>query len=1170
MALELQYILGTSPEHSAITLYGFMQQNILFDAFSKKLANIDGTPLEFLSEITTVFSMIGMLVLIFSPSLWKAKYLISWIFLFVAITLGGSTGGTFGYNLNDASNRSILDKKIDDNNICTKENLVNGVCATQPASQEIINAYLASKSTVETVKQLEVEGNNKIVLNGGKVEILDIMGFLPQVYIIYATNRFRNSLESALYDLNSRNFSIKKQQLQIMLEASVPNPQLNMWISTFDKLCSSSAGASTPTIISSSSKSIANLSNSELLNKNFTVRDLVPVINNGKLLEGSGAYMLSPLMDVVTPNTNNQANLDALYSFVSSNSIDGGPSGSSTFDALKQYTINYPERTVGEFDNRIRSADSTLDPVDEKDQLLYYTNLNTDDSMQYIKEQIALAAISKNSDPENYINNGILLASKGINNVEAALLLPQYLTSKSDLSSISIRKNVAERDDEDDDKFSLSGNPYKEAHENRVNDNGKYTSNLTNGCKSISGNISCALDYINNDTNNVVNKPNGSFQLIPNCSRFLVSLSDYYKNSIKIDNSDFYKKVKSHQSVFSKIFWGDISVPKDLKAQASFLQQLEIMTNYCQEKTGFNYSNTSDNIELNKCSSQYIDPIVKHYQSAAIENSLSTSNRKISQKYADQANSLTSGLSGAGYFVGKNFTDAFTAPLAGIASIGKAFQAGAYSHILPIIKNIIIAFILICTPILFVLGLLVPSWAPGVILTSIITLLFLQMTDVIMVLVQTILISVEQPIKAIVDSDSSLEYQSFMEVIWGMAYMSAFAITAFLMFAAGNTKAIMSKMAGLDGTVKSVSQDIYRNGWNLTKQGIGMALPGMGNTLISSNGAFKATTGALGSLTSGTMTSPMAEWSHAIQSKAISSAKDNNKINADLESTYDPASKKQTSSMKATHNQEVALEKEKYSSTITNADKDMQFAEKMGKAHDSRVDDKNKLLEDSIARSNRKARDKDANASEKDIASRATESALTRAEKDQGVNKDFFKSVTTSKLDASGKNMSTIVNKSPRDIIRQDLEKSVRNSMGYKSLPQKFNDNIPNPTKQGSFLSKSEYDLIKAKNSQILRESSTATASIAQGIYKHMDKDNIHTDGKGNMSQKFASYSDIEASIKNNAKNSGINENMAAQAAKDFFKSKTGNEPKGPFSMKYEPEIKNTKPSRNSSKKGKK
>lgn len=264
--MNLPLIIGNEPIESLVVLYGFIQQYMLFQALSGQITT---GSISFLNELATVFSMIGMLILIFSPSLWKAKYLVSWIFLFVVVYLGGSTGGEFGYDFAKLKGFAIINSYKADKDI--------NACTISPGDCDIGSLNRAKSSAGTAVLQKVVKENGGNLTTYSKVfydsatskyytktdELMEIddegflsklnfTGFAPQVVILYVTNKLRYALIPALRDINKQDFLKKRAAIAQMLKGSViPNEQIKKMVNVFDNKCKGLINnASTKDIIS--------------------------------------------------------------------------------------------------------------------------------------------------------------------------------------------------------------------------------------------------------------------------------------------------------------------------------------------------------------------------------------------------------------------------------------------------------------------------------------------------------------------------------------------------------------------------------------------------------------------------------------------------------------------------------------------------------------------------------------------------------------------------------------------------------------------------------------------------------------------------------------------------------------------------------------------------------
>lgn len=144
-----------------------------------------------------------------------------------------------------------------------------------------------------------------------------------------------------------------------------------------------------------------------------------------------------------------------------------------------------------------------------------------------------------------------------------------------------------------------------------------------------------------------------------------------------------------------------------------------------------------------------------------------------------------------------------------IASIGTAissqFQgigAVAFIRFLQLMVAISIFFIIMCTPVLFMMGLIVPAHAPGVILTSIISVVALKAIPIGFTLVDAVMTNAMASYSIL---DFGMEDMSIMLYVTATAYTSITMVTFFLLFKAGDTQSVMNQMAALDNKANEIA-----------------------------------------------------------------------------------------------------------------------------------------------------------------------------------------------------------------------------------------------------------------------------------------------------------------------------------------------------------------------------
>ncbi|MFT7432772.1 MAG: hypothetical protein ACI9TY_000393 [Alphaproteobacteria bacterium] len=119
----------------------------------------------------------------------------------------------------------------------------------------------------------------------------------------------------------------------------------------------------------------------------------------------------------------------------------------------------------------------------------------------------------------------------------------------------------------------------------------------------------------------------------------------------------------------------------------------------------------------------------------------------------------------------------------------------AYVKFLQMFISIAIFFILMCTPILFMMGLVVPSHAPGVIVVSLISVLALKAIPIGYTLVDAVM-SIAMQRFDILDY-TKLDY-ALMIYVTAAAYTSVTMVTFFLLFKAGDASTVLGQISQMD------------------------------------------------------------------------------------------------------------------------------------------------------------------------------------------------------------------------------------------------------------------------------------------------------------------------------------------------------------------------------------
>jgi hypothetical protein len=768
MALELPLILGTEPKLASIVLQGFLQQNILFDAMAGKL---NGFGIDFLSELTQICSMIGMLVLFFSPSLWKAKYIVSWVALFLIVTLGGATGFEFGYNLGGASGKGLLNMTLDSrSNKCTFEEVKNNdyYCPRLGAGTAIKEKGLKDSTGVGSDTPASAVADTTSNVNAGvqanpdkTLSSLSVYAFKPQIFVLYLTNKLNFELKGALSNLASQTFAEKSQFLNIVQHSRIQDDQLRHWVNAFETNCSQSLYSLTDNKLDDytvalsypAGSSIAKSIESTLKNTPITLEQATKTVIGSNAIQQSNAATIATLIDFGT----NEYSREAIAAI-------GKNGDQAEKDFLTYYSLqNNPS-------NPTYAENASKDEINDRLTSIYNLRDNSDTN-------------NYNQSAANLKNHSHLQKNMPVNLVLAKIGTPKslrLLNSKED--GVNLSKD-----------------------------------------------------------------PDSEYVTISNCGDMYKELVEYNEKAAEVNREDLDKQVAMSNNLCPTLigpYWewdNGKCTPSSVKEQ--FDAEIEANVAFMDMIDSINVNCTS----ADKTACQEAQNEALRMQNRfAMSKAAAENHKNINDSNTIQAGAREGYTGMIGDFTA-GFAEKIMGPLVGLKALGESIRVGAYTAVLPIIKNILIAFILVLTPIFFLLGILVPSWSVGVIITPIIGLLFLQMTDVTMTIVDSVLKSVETVVTSSVGANatsSNDDYTAFMEVIWAMAYVSSFAITAFLMFAVGDTKKIIGSMAGMDKTIQQAGMQIVEAGKDMAmaaaKISAGVATGGAAGGALGSQAANAA------------------------------------------------------------------------------------------------------------------------------------------------------------------------------------------------------------------------------------------------------------------------------------------------------------------------------------------
>lgn len=142
------------------------------------------------------------------------------------------------------------------------------------------------------------------------------------------------------------------------------------------------------------------------------------------------------------------------------------------------------------------------------------------------------------------------------------------------------------------------------------------------------------------------------------------------------------------------------------------------------------------------------------------------------------------------------------------------FGAGSYGGIVPQFMAFIIGFIIAVAPLMFVVGLLMPGWAFGILLTPVGVVAYMKMVEVMFTVVTSIFAMFKtgvtsEWVSVTAENDTFFNLQqSIYDIVVGLAYTSMFGIAGYVMFSMGNPGALMGAIKAIDGQAKIEFKDV--------------------------------------------------------------------------------------------------------------------------------------------------------------------------------------------------------------------------------------------------------------------------------------------------------------------------------------------------------------------------
>ena len=169
--------------------------------------------------------------------------------------------------------------------------------------------------------------------------------------------------------------------------------------------------------------------------------------------------------------------------------------------------------------------------------------------------------------------------------------------------------------------------------------------------------------------------------------------------------------------------------------------------------------------------------------------------------------------------------------------VGPAAQA--YIELLPKFLNLVLMVIIVCTPILFMLALVMPGAAMGVLTVSVLGIAVLKVVPITFLIVNSIGGMVYE-ITSYVNPDDAWVTQGML--IWAMGgiYTSLVGLTLYLMFKLGDPSALIGRFGALDGAAKEAAAA----GLKATYAALGVAGAATGGALLAAAKAGSMKAGA--------------------------------------------------------------------------------------------------------------------------------------------------------------------------------------------------------------------------------------------------------------------------------------------------------------------------------------
>ncbi|MBA44314.1 MAG: hypothetical protein CMF62_09990 [Magnetococcales bacterium] len=189
------------------------------------------------------------------------------------------------------------------------------------------------------------------------------------------------------------------------------------------------------------------------------------------------------------------------------------------------------------------------------------------------------------------------------------------------------------------------------------------------------------------------------------------------------------------------------------------------------------------------------------------------------------------------------------------------FSAGTYSKIMPMVVAYATVIMIILTPIIYMIGLAIPSWAFGIFFMPLVVIVYFQLTKIVFTMIGVI-----NGIFLATNDRNILSGNmiDFADLVMGFAYTSAFILTGFFMFALKNPVGAIQQVAGTADKTSTISGgEALAMAFSVAKAGkmVGAAP----KALASGIGAAKGASAAAGASGAGGLSKGLSALSAGVQ-----------------------------------------------------------------------------------------------------------------------------------------------------------------------------------------------------------------------------------------------------------------------------------------------------------------